>query len=99
MLAAVQDHALMAEGPIVIAEAAQPVLLLNGDQKITVARGSRKALVKGRIHLVERDAARSRSTASPASPGDGGRISAVQAGSSLKAGSIRPAGSISMRKR
>ena len=37
MLAAVHDHALMAEGPVVIAEAPQPVLLLNRDQQIAVA--------------------------------------------------------------
>src|ERR1700761_3666264 len=56
MLAAVDHHALMAEGPIVIAEAAQPVLLLHGDQKITVAGSVREALMVGGVHLIERDA-------------------------------------------
>src|SRR5271166_6476878 len=51
VLAAVHHDALIAEGPVVVGKAPQPVLLLDRDQQIAVAGRRREPLMEGRVHL------------------------------------------------
>src|SRR5262245_18151343 len=56
MITAGHGHALLAEGPVVVAEPAQTILLLHDGQQVSVAGGRSESLVEGCVDLVEGDA-------------------------------------------
>jgi ABC-type glutathione transport system ATPase component len=55
VLAARHHHALGAEPPVVVDEAAQPVPLLDRCQEVAVAGGRRQAFAELRVHLEQLD--------------------------------------------